>query len=452
MTGQGATHKLAAHVAGLSVTAFSDATWQAFERAVLDWAACTIAGASGAGALHRTVGAAAPTGEASILGTALHDSAAMAAFHNAYACHLLEYDDLHGPSIYHPGAPTISAAFAVAERINASAADLAAAIVAGYEVGIRVGEAAGTAHYANFHTTGTVGAIGAAAAAARVMRLDTTQTRDAIGTAATQGAALWAFSDDAAGSKPVHPAHAAMVGVLSADLARAGVTGAKRAIEGPRGFLATLGGDAKARCLEEGLDGTTAPRIEALTLKAYPCCGHTHTGIEAAQEIARALSSSGQSADDIASVTIATYGSAIRVAGVASPRTPEQAAFSYAHVVAWVLAHGTLDGAFSDMAVQAPKIAALRSKIELSHAPEFDADYPISQPVRLIVTPTTGRQLDAYAEHATGTPAKPMTDEAQNNKLRQLLGEAMPGWNAYVAGLVRSDQPIAQPPSEGISA
>lgn len=452
MTLQGATHQLADYVAGLSASGFSDATWGAYERALLDWAACTVAGAAGATRLHQTVGAPAKLGEASILGTDLRDSAAMAAFHNAYACHLLEYDDLHGPSIYHPGAPTISAAFAVAQRSNAKASDLAAAVVAGYEVGIRLGEAAGTDHYARFHTTGTVGAIGAAAAAARVMGLNATSTRDAIGTAATQAAALWAFSDDNAGSKPVHPAHAAMVGVLSADLARAGVTGARRALEGPGGFLATLGGNPQAKCLVDALGSTEPPRIEALTLKAYPCCGHTHTGIEAAIGIANAFAKAGHSKADIAAVRVTTYGSAIKVAGVRVPETPEQAAFSYPHVVSWALLNGTIEGAFAAQALHDPAVVRLRDKVELIHSPQLDAAYPACLPARLTVALTDGTLFEASADHATGTPAKPMTAESHGKKLRLLLGEAAPRWEGYAAGLLRSTQGIGTPPSGGTSA
>lgn len=445
MTTAGITHQLAAHVAGLRAQDFSAATLTAFERAVLDWAGCTVAGARDAAALHASVGSTGVQGEATLLGTPLRGSAAMAAFHNAYACHLLEFDDLHGASIYHPGAPTISAAFAVAQRMNASAREFTAAVVGGYELGIRVGEAAGTDHYARFHTTGTVGALGAAAAAARVMGLGATATRDAIATAATQAAGLWAFADDGAQSKPVHPAHAALVGVVSADVARAGVTGAARAIEGPGGFFETLGGDPAAPCLTETL-GEAAPRIEMTTFKAYPCCGHTHTGIEAAAGIAHRLAAEGLSAADIADVTIRTYASAVKVAGVRAPQDGAQAAFSYTHAVAWTLIHASPDGAFETAALEDEHVARLREAVTLIHDPTLDTAYPASLPARLSVTLLDGRILQASEDYPTGSPDKPMDADSHATKMKLLLGGAAADWQGYVAGLVRSGAPLSDPP------
>src|SRR5215831_10711276 len=100
--------------------------------------------------------------------TALPDfwktSASWAAQINAAASHTVEMDDLHPTSVLHPAAPIISAAAALAESLDANGPDLIAAIVAGYEVGIRAGEAVGRTHYNLWHTTATCGTFGAAAA------------------------------------------------------------------------------------------------------------------------------------------------------------------------------------------------------------------------------------------------------------------------------------------------
>src|ERR1700755_1445977 len=57
---------------------------------------------------------------------------------------------------------------------------------------------------------------------------------DALGSAGTQAAGLWEFNADGAMSKHLHPGKAAMNGVLAADLARGGFTGAARILEGDR--------------------------------------------------------------------------------------------------------------------------------------------------------------------------------------------------------------------------
>jgi 2-methylcitrate dehydratase PrpD len=86
---------------------------------------------------------------------------------------------------------------------------LLAASVAGYEVGIRVGEFLGRSHYKIFHTTGTAGTVAAAAAAGHLLRLTPEQMLHAFGSAGTQAAGLWEFLRDAADSKQLHTAHAA---------------------------------------------------------------------------------------------------------------------------------------------------------------------------------------------------------------------------------------------------
>ena len=58
---------------------------------------------------------------------------------------------------------------AVAQALGRSGRDALVAAVAGYEVGIRVGEFLGRSHYKIFHTTGTAGTLAAAAATGRLL-------------------------------------------------------------------------------------------------------------------------------------------------------------------------------------------------------------------------------------------------------------------------------------------
>ena len=53
--------------------------------------------------------------------------------------------------------------------------------MAGYEVGIRVGEFLGRSHYKIFHTTGTAGTIAAAVTVGRLLNLDAGQMLHALG-------------------------------------------------------------------------------------------------------------------------------------------------------------------------------------------------------------------------------------------------------------------------------
>jgi len=412
------TPALARWASELDAAAISAEVRASAVTALADFLACTVAGARlpEAGRVRASFSAGAPD-------NAPGSQAHTAAFINAHACHLLEYDDLHVAAIYHPGAPTLAAALAVAERDGAGGPDLLAAIVAGYEVGIRLGQAAGVTHYRKFHTTGTVGTIGAAVACARLLGLAADGVADAIGTAATFAAGLWAFLDDKADSKPLHPAHAAMMGVISADLAKAGVTGARRAISGPAGFLATLGGDPASPALVEGLDGD-ARKICETTFKAYPCCGHTHTAIDVAGRLRGELLERNGGVSSIASLRIQTYKAALDVAGLENPATPAEARFSLKHLVACMLRDGSLDRAFSADALHDSEIRALRGRIGVEAVDALTGLYPSKAPARLVARLHDGSTAEGYCEDVPGSPQNPMSAAVHAAKFSRLTGMA----------------------------
>jgi len=82
-----------------------------------------------------------PTAEpATVLPSGTQLSAADAAFANGTLAHSLDFDDTHLPSSLHPGAPTIAAALATAEAVNASTDTFCAAVAGGYDVACTVGD------------------------------------------------------------------------------------------------------------------------------------------------------------------------------------------------------------------------------------------------------------------------------------------------------------------------
>ena len=89
--------------------------------------------------------------------------------------------------------------------------ELMAAIVAGYEVGIRVGlSAKGGMFKSGFHNQGTTGVFVSAATAARLLRLGVEETCHALGIAASQAAGLMAVQDGAM-AKSFHSGRAAQI-------------------------------------------------------------------------------------------------------------------------------------------------------------------------------------------------------------------------------------------------
>ena len=175
---------LAAYGAQLSTTQLSPDVLHHAKRAVIDWYAALLPGAvcEPPTLLEQAWADDLDHGRARLaLGRAA--STRTAALINGTAAHTVEFDDIYREAIYHPGAPTIAAAWAVAQETQASGLDLLRAVVAGYEISTRIGATLGRAHYKHWHNTGTVGSFGAAAAAAQLSPTAPAAHSDAVAVA-----------------------------------------------------------------------------------------------------------------------------------------------------------------------------------------------------------------------------------------------------------------------------
>ncbi|MCH7888834.1 MAG: MmgE/PrpD family protein, partial [Proteobacteria bacterium] len=178
-------------------------------------------------------------GAASVIGDGARFAPPGAALLNGALAHSLDFDDTHAAGSIHPSAPIVPAALAAAEMAGADGREVICAIVAGYEVQIRLSLAlVPKDHYVRgFHPTATCGAFGAAAAAARVFGLEATEVASAFGICLSQAAGSLQFVASGAWNKGFQIGHAAMNGLIAASLAREGFKGAADAIEGEAGFL-----------------------------------------------------------------------------------------------------------------------------------------------------------------------------------------------------------------------
>ena len=209
----------------------------------------------------------------------------VAAAINAAASHFAEQDDVHNGSVFHPAAVVFPAALAVAQALGRSGRELLVASVAGYEVGIRVGEFLGRSHYKVFHTTGTAGSVAAAAAVGRLLELTPQTMLHAFGSAGTQAAGLWEFLRDAADSKQLHTAHAASTGLAAAYLAR---RRPDRRAAHPRRPAGHGRGHVQRRRRHALVDGLGTRWATAETsFKYHASCRHTHPAADALLQVLR---------------------------------------------------------------------------------------------------------------------------------------------------------------------
>jgi 2-methylcitrate dehydratase PrpD len=226
-------------------------------------------------------------GPCTVIGDAAGYAATGAAMLNGTLAHSLDFDDTHAPGSLHPSAPIVPAAFAAAEMAGADGRAAIAAIVAGYEIQIRLSLALDpAAHYdRGFHPTATCGAFGAAAAAGRLLGLDPEGYTNAFGIVLSMSAGSMQYLVNGAWTKRSHVGHAAMCGLIAATLAREGYKGASESLEGKWGFLHAYAPAADAAKAVDGL----GRRWETLKIavKPYPSCRYGHAPLDGILALAR---------------------------------------------------------------------------------------------------------------------------------------------------------------------
>ncbi len=356
------------------------------------------------------------TGSTSLLGRPERLAVAWAPLVNGLAMHVEDFDDTHLRTVLHPGAPVVPAALAVAELRGLSGQDVLTAVVVGVEVASRVGNGLGTPHFdRGWHVTGTMGHLGAALAAGRLLGLTADQMRHALALAATQAAG----HTEQLGSmtKSLHPGKAAADGVEAALLAAGGFTGPDGAIEGRRGLAALMSPSVDLDEVVRDLGVTWETDDNAF--KPYSCGIVSHPVIDAAVT----LHERGVDPARIRSVEAVVHPVVLDVMGVEEPESGLRSKFSVYHC----FAVGLLDGAagpaqYTDERAADPRVVELRRTGTATLDPSVAKD---ACTVRVQLDDGTTEVVEV--EHATGSTARPMTDEQLQAKLdlvvRPVLGD-----------------------------
>ena len=400
----------------------------------VDWFGSVLAGQN-ARPVHSIARFALSQGPASgpceVIGQSTTTSPMMAALANAAAAHVAEQDDVHNGSVFHPAAVVFPPALAVAQSLGASGAQLMAACVAGYEVGIRVGEFLGRSHYRIFHTTATAGTLAAAAAVAHLLGLTPAQMQHAFGSAGTQSAGLWEFLRTAADSKQLHTAHAAAAGLMAAYLAKDGFTGAQDIFTGPQGLAAGMSTDANPAKLSDGL-GTRWATAET-SFKWHASCRHTHPAADALLQV---MQHNHLQPADLAQVTCHVHQGAIDVLGpVVQPSTVHQSKFSMGTVLALAARFGHAGLTEFDSHFLAPDTVALREKVRMVLDSEVDTAYPQRWIGKVTVQTTDGRTLHGRVDEPKGDPGNSLSRQEITDKALRLAayGSQVPAAQAQQA-------------------
>jgi 2-methylcitrate dehydratase PrpD len=223
-------------------------------------------------------------------------------------------------------------------------------------------------------------------------------------------------------SKQLHPGKAAMNGLLAALLAQRGFTGARRILEGEKGFFRATSQDFdEEKCLT-GLGEDFF--FERNSIKYYASCGHTHSAIDA---VLQATKSRPMNAEEIEEVKVSLYQAALDLLGNVKPVTPYIAKFCIPFCVATALAHGHVNlGDFSDVKLNDPETLGIMERVSIQSDPELSQSYPLKWPARVEIVTRDGQRLEGENDYPKGDPENPLDERRVIEKFMYLTEGRVP--------------------------
>lgn len=356
-------------------------------------------------------------GRATILLSGKRVNPVTAALANAASAHSLDFDDQHDPARVHVFCvilPAVLAAIEAEDRVVTGEEMLTAQAV-GVELFCRLGLACYNSLGKGWHPTTALGSISAAAAAASIFRLDAEQFLHALALAFVQLSGTTQFIADGALAKRIGPGFAARSGVLAAHLARNGITGPHRFLEGRAGlFNLYERGEVRPELLTDALG--TSWQLLGLSMKPYPCCRCTHTAIQLALQ----LHAGGLRPDDISAAEIAMSEVNHGIVGAdfdqSHPNPVVHAQFNAAYAFSRALCDGAVSiASFTTERIRAPDVG-FATRVRTVVDPEMPAT--AIAPARVTVTLRDGTTRTVYSPVMKGSPQDPMTREEVFAKLR----------------------------------
>jgi 2-methylcitrate dehydratase PrpD len=358
-----------------------------------------------------------------IIGTGMRAPYEYAALANGTSAHSLELDDVHNEGSLHPGVAVFPAAFAACEMAGADGKRLIEAVVAGYEVTIRVGKAlTPSGHYGRgFHPTGTCGVFGAAVAASKVLGLDRGQMLSSMGIAGSQAAGSMEFLADGSWTKRFHPGWAAHSGLIAALLAKRGFKGPSTILEGRNGFLKGYSGSSDPGKILEGLDDSY--HIVTTSIKPHACCRYKQAPIDGVLQI---MEKNRLKPDEVERVTLGILKAGFPIVVTPeeskyNPRSVVDAQFSmpFGAAVAMLYGKASLEE-YTMEKVNSPRVKEVMQKVSCVEDPELDKVFPKQWPATVKIVTRDGKSYSAKIDYPKGDPENPLTWDELIDKVNGL--------------------------------
>ena len=418
---EGITKALAKFAADLS---YEDLTPEAVDWAkylCLDFAGVTLSGSTttSAKAVVEALEGIQRPGPSAIVGTPIRVLPEYAAMANGIAFHSVELDDINNEASLHPGVVAYPTALAMADMAQVDGRAFISAVVAGYDVIVRLGRALKPAeHYGRgFHPTATCGTFGAATVAARLLGLQDERFNYALGIAGSQTSGSMEYLAQGAWTKRFHPGWASHSGIWAAILARSGYIGPTTILEGRDGFLNAYSGDPDPESILRDLGHEYL--VTRTGVKPHSCCRYNQGPIDCLLDLRCTHNIQHQDVEEVR-VGMLSAGWGL----VASPeeykRNPTSVVdmqFSMPFGAAAALVYGRASLAeYTTGIPERPEVKNIMDRTRCMVDPELDATYPSQFRAWAEVQTKDGRIVRSDIDYPKGDPENALTWDEMKEK------------------------------------
>ena len=429
------TRRLAEFAANLPLTEVPEDVIARAKGVILDGLGCGLFGAHlpWTDILAEVVGKMEPHGgTAAVWGRGKTTSPVNAALLNGTMIQGYELDDANPASI-HSCAAVLPAAIAAAEHVGVDRVDgrtLLTAIIAGFEVGPRVGLCmnGNKMLVRGWHSPGIFGPFPAAAAAGVVLGLDTERMVHAFGIAGPQAAGIMATQFGSM-VKRMLSGKSSQSGLYAALLAADGFTGVEDVFEAEYGGYCTTFTQTKDQFDLSALSDGLGSRWETMriSLKRHASVGTNLSALDAIEELVR---ESGLKAADVDRVTVWMTEDAV-AHSFWTPYVPAGLTAAQMHL-GFCIAMKLIDGeVFVEQMVEENAARAdlveFSRRVNVLRSPEREQKgRAFARGADVEVVLKNGTTLTKTVDNFIGSYQRPMSDEQMAAKFRLLAAKALP--------------------------
>jgi len=346
-----------------------------------------------------------------------------AGYVNAYLANLLDFDDTY---FGHPGATVIPPVLALGEKLHTSGKEVLTAVIAGYEIGIRIADSIKPSRRRLKKVMGlsTWQVFSSVVAAGKALGLKGKQMADGISLAALNSP-VPSVRKLGLEKREIHwmknnYGWAAMGGMLGAMMAQQGFLGDRTVFDGPKGFWVMAGSDKfRPISIKEGTPDKWA--VERVSIKPYSACRHINPTLDAVSSL---MESEEFIVDTIRQIDVTSFFELVENYSF-FPNESFTIPFSAPYLIALTLLRiPTGPQWFEPKHLSNSKVKELADSVHFHRWAEADALYGrVERELisRVAIEVEGGRHFEKEVRLPKGDPRNPLTDEELRVKFTSLV-------------------------------